>query len=147
MWGIFSARAPDGKPLWRRNIWGNGLADTPFPETARRDLLRWRADDGAASEAQDRYLDTLTYKDYLERVRGYDPAVTRLVEPIVGLLSGVSADAASARVGRQLVEPPRPAHGAVVSGWQLALSTRSAAGAAACGVAGEGFQQSDVWRS
>ena len=106
MWDYFFGEGPDGKPLWRRNIWGNGLRDTPFPETARRDLLRWRADNGAVSDAQDRYLDTLTYKDYLERVRGYDPAVTRLAEPIVGLLSGVSADAASARLGRQLVEPP-----------------------------------------
>jgi spermidine dehydrogenase len=104
--GYFFGDGPDGKPLWRRNIWGNGLRDTPFPEAARRDLLRWRADNGAVSDAQDRYLDTLTYKDYLERVRGYDPAVTRLAEPIVGLLSGVSADAASARLGRQLVEAP-----------------------------------------
>jgi spermidine dehydrogenase len=104
--GHFFGEGPDGKPLWRRNIWSNGLKDTPFSETARRDLLRWRAANGPVSEAQDRYLDTLTYKDYLERVRGYDPAVTRLVEPIVGLLSGVSADAASARLGRQLVESP-----------------------------------------
>ena len=104
--GHFFGEGPDGKPLWRRNIWSNGLKDTPFSETARRDLLRWRADNGPVSEAQDRYLDTLTYKDYLERVRGYDPAVTRLVEPIVGLLSGVSVDAASARLGRQLVESP-----------------------------------------
>jgi spermidine dehydrogenase len=104
--GHFFGEGPDGKALWRRNIWSNGLKDTPFSETARRDLLRWRADNGPVSEAQDRYLDTLTYKDYLERVRGYDPAVTRLVEPIVGLLSGVSADAASARLGRQLVESP-----------------------------------------
>ncbi len=104
--GHFFGEGPDGKPQWRRNIWSNELRDTPFSETARRDLLRWRADSGPVSEAQDRYLDTLTYKDYLERVRGYDPAVTRLVEPIVGLLSGVSADAASARLGRQLVESP-----------------------------------------
>jgi spermidine dehydrogenase len=104
--GHFFGEGPDGKPLWQRNIWSNGLKDTPFSETARRDLLRWRADNGPIGEAQDRYLDTLTYKDYLERVRGYDPAVTRLVEPIVGLLSGVSADAASARLGRQLVEAP-----------------------------------------
>jgi spermidine dehydrogenase len=104
--GHFFGEGPDGKALWRRNIWSNGLKDAPFSETARRDLLRWRADNGPVSEAQDRYLDTLTYKDYLERIRGYDPAVTRLVEPIVGLLSGVSADAASARLGRQLVESP-----------------------------------------
>jgi spermidine dehydrogenase len=96
--------AKDG--LLLRNIWSNKLEGTPLSEAARRDLLRWRANYGPVSEAEDRYLDTLTYRTYLEDVRGYDSAVTRFVEPIVGLLSGVSTDAASARLGRQLVESP-----------------------------------------
>jgi len=104
--GYHFARATDASPRWYRNIWREGLRDAPFSERARGDLLRWRADHAPLDEAQARYLDTLTYKDYLERVRGYDPEVTRFVEPVVGLLSGVSADAASARLGRQLVEPP-----------------------------------------
>jgi spermidine dehydrogenase len=95
-----------GTADWRRNIWGNALAETPFSAAARRDLLKWRANHGPMSEAESRHLDTLTYKDYLEKVCGYDPAVTRMVEPIVGLLSGVSTDAACARLGRQLVEAP-----------------------------------------
>ena len=52
--GHFFGAGPDGKPLWRRNIWSNGLKDAPFSEIARRDLLRWRADNGPVSEAQDR---------------------------------------------------------------------------------------------
>ena len=95
-----------GTAGWRRNIWANALAETPFSASARRDLLKWRANHGPIGEAESRHLDTLTYKDYLERVCGYDPVVTRMVEPIVGLLSGVSADAACARLGRQLVEAP-----------------------------------------
>lgn len=95
-----------GTAAWRKNIWANALAKTPFSATARRDLLRWRANHWPISEAESRRLDTLTYKDYLEKVCAYDPAVTRMVEPIVGLLSGVSTDAACARLGRQLVEPP-----------------------------------------
>jgi len=94
------------EPVWRRNIWSDSLAGTPFSAEARRDLNRWRTTNGPLSEVENRYLDTLTYRDYLENVRGFDPAVTRFVEPIVGLLSGVSADAASARIGRQLVEAP-----------------------------------------
>jgi spermidine dehydrogenase len=94
------------KPYWRRNIWSSALKDTPYSDVARRDLLRWRAEHGALSEAENRYLDTLTYREYLEKVRGYDAAVTRMVEPIVGLLAGVSTDAASARLGRQLVQDP-----------------------------------------
>lgn len=94
---------------WRRNIWANALADTPYSAAARRDLMRWRSDHGHLDDAQSRYLDTLTYRDYLEKIRGYDPAVTQMVEPIVGLLAGVSTDAASARLGRALVEDPERA--------------------------------------
>jgi spermidine dehydrogenase len=105
--GYFFDRAQGAdKPCWRRNIWSTALKDTPYPDAARRDLLRWRADHAALSEAEYRYLDTLTYREYLEKVRGYDAAVTRMVEPIVGLLAGVSTDAACARLGRQLVQDP-----------------------------------------
>jgi spermidine dehydrogenase len=104
--GYFFGHAGGRESGWLRNIWSNGLENTPFPESVRRDLLRWRANNGPVSEVENRYLDTLTYKEYLENVRGYDATVTRFVEPVVGLLSGVSADAASARLGRQLVEPP-----------------------------------------
>jgi spermidine dehydrogenase len=104
--GYFFGAGPDGRPLWRRNIWANRLEDAPLSAAARRDLLHWRANNQPLSEAQNRDLDTLSYRDYLEKVHRYDPAVTRFVEPIVGLLTGVSTDAASARLGRQLVELP-----------------------------------------
>jgi spermidine dehydrogenase len=105
--GYFFDRAQGAEtPRWRRNIWSSALKDTPYSDAARRDLLSWRADHGAVSEAENRHLDTLTYREYLEKVRGYDAAVTRMVEPIVGLLAGVSTDAACARLGRQLVQDP-----------------------------------------
>src|ERR1700722_3095816 len=105
--GYFFDRAQGAdKPYWCRNIWSTALKDTPYSDAARRDLLRWRADHSPISEAENRYLDTLTYREYLEKVRGYDAAVTRMVEPIVGLLAGVSTDAACARLGRQLVQDP-----------------------------------------
>jgi spermidine dehydrogenase len=95
-----------GTAGWRKNIWVNALADTPFSAAARRDLLKWRTNHRPVGEAENRQLDTITYRDYLEKVCAYDSAVTRMVEPIVGLLSGVSTDAACARLGRQLVEAP-----------------------------------------
>jgi spermidine dehydrogenase len=103
---FFDRKQGAENPGWRRNIWSSALKETPYSDAARRDLLRWRADHGAVSEAQNRHLDTLTYREYLETVCGYDAAVTRMVEPIVGLLAGVSTDAASARLGRQLVQDP-----------------------------------------
>lgn len=104
--GYFFAQGGAAAPFWRRNIWSNELKDTPYSERARRDLLRWRADIGDISEAEMRHLDTLTYKEFLENVRGYDPAVTRFVEPLVGDLCGVSPDAMSARLGRMMLDSP-----------------------------------------
>lgn len=101
---FFDAKQGAASPTWRKNIWENELVETPFSAPARKDLLRWRANHGQVGDAEERYLDTLTYRAYLEEVRGYDPAVTRMVEPIVGLLAGVGTDAACARLGRQLVE-------------------------------------------
>lgn len=92
------------KPAWISNIFSNNLADTPFPEQAKRDLLKWRLTTGA-TEQEKRYLDTITYKDYLERVMGYSPEVTKFVEPFIGLITGVSPDAVAARVGHGFVEP------------------------------------------
>jgi spermidine dehydrogenase len=103
--GYYFGTGADSKPIWHRNIWGKRLEGTPYSLAARRDLLKWRANNGPVSEAENRYLDTLTYKDYLENVRGYDPAVTRMAEPVFGLLAGVSTDAGSARLGRSLVLP------------------------------------------
>ena len=104
--GYYFAQGGTGAPFWRRNIWSNGLKDTPYSERARRDLLRWRADFGDISEAEMRHLDTLNYKEFLENVRGYDPAVTQFVEPFVGDLCGVSPDAMSARLGRMMLDSP-----------------------------------------
>lgn len=104
--GYFFTQGAAGAPIWRRNIWSNGLKDTPYSERARHDLLRWRADIGDISEAEMRHLDTLTYKEFLENVRGYDPAVTQFVEPFVGDLCGVSPDAMSARLGRTMLDSP-----------------------------------------
>jgi spermidine dehydrogenase len=103
--GYFFGKASAGEPLWRRNIWSDALKSTPYSEAARHDLLHWRADSTPLSEAEMRHLDTITYKQFLQQVRGYDPAVVRFIEPFVGDLCGVSTDALSARVGRQLVRP------------------------------------------
>ena len=105
--GYFFAGFPGAEAQpWRRNIWRSALSDAPYSSVAQRDLLRWRNGFGPLGDAESRYLDTLTYKDYLEKVRGFDPAVTQMVEPIVALLAGVSTDAACARLGRALVEDP-----------------------------------------
>jgi spermidine dehydrogenase len=99
----FDAQSGAAKAHWVNNVWNDGLKRTPFPPRVRADLLRWRGEFGDTGVDDPRALDAITYKHYLENVKGYDPAVTRFADPIVGLLAGVSSDAACARVGHHLV--------------------------------------------
>lgn len=97
----------NGRGRLINNIWRDDLARAPFSDKVRADLLDWRQNRVGTSEEEMRALDRITYKDYLERVKGYDPAVTAMAEPLTGLLSGVSADASPARAGRFVGDPKR----------------------------------------
>jgi spermidine dehydrogenase len=99
----FDQKCGASKPVWMRNIWSNNLAGTPFSDKAKADLLRWRKDAGNTGDDDPHFLDTITYKHYLENIKGYDPEVTKFSQPMVGLLGGVGSDAISARVGHGLV--------------------------------------------
>lgn len=89
-------------PTWHKNIWANDLADTPFSPELRRDLLAWRKGP-AAGDPPPELLDRMSYRHYLEVVRGFDPGVTRHARPHTSLLTGVSPDAASARAAGHYV--------------------------------------------
>jgi spermidine dehydrogenase len=93
------------KPTWLRNIWANDLADTPYPDEVKRDLLRWRHASGENTDAFRRMLDGITYRDYLERTLGLRPEVTKFIEPVVGLINGASPDAVSAFASGQIGMP------------------------------------------
>ncbi len=99
----FDGKSGDSKPLWMLNIWSNDLRGAPFSQRAKKDLLRWRHDSDQTGDDDPRFLDTITYKHYLEVVKGYDPEVTKFSQPMVGLLGGVGSDAVAARVGHGLV--------------------------------------------
>jgi spermidine dehydrogenase len=92
-----------GKQGWKTNIWSDDLARTPYSERVRRDLLAWRRTTGQDGQEDPHVLDGMTYKHYLETVKGYDPEVTRFAEGVVALLGGVGSDAVSARVGHAYV--------------------------------------------
>ncbi len=88
------------KPQWVRNPWGHDLAGTPWPEEVRRDLLRWRREPaepfkGTEDELK-RWLDTMTYEQYLTNVRKLHPEVARYADPIVAAAIGLGADVLSA---------------------------------------------------
>lgn len=104
-----SSIAPAKNPTWLKNIWQNDLADLPVSDAVRQDLLKWRSTNpdtkGLAAEPFARYLDTMTYRDYLEKVAGHGSHVTKMIEPVVGLISGASPDAVSARAAQQIGMP------------------------------------------
>jgi spermidine dehydrogenase len=95
-------------PHWVTNPFARGLADTPWPEDMRRDLMRWRAQPVAPFqgdvEAHERWLDTRTYDDYLTKDRKLHPDVSRFLDPIIATgWAGVGADAISAVSGARLL--------------------------------------------
>ena len=96
-------------PIWRTNIWQNDLADVAVSDDVKRDLLKWRSTNpdtkGMNGDQFARHLDTMSYKDYLERVLGYRPEVTKVIEPVIGLINGASPDAVSAHAAQQIGMP------------------------------------------
>jgi spermidine dehydrogenase len=97
------------KPTWLRNIWQNDLAELAVSDDVKRELVRWRTTNpetkGMSAEQFARYLDTMSYRDYLEKVAGYRPEVTTMIEPVIGLISGASPDAVSAHAAQQIGMP------------------------------------------
>lgn len=87
-------------PHWVTNPWARRLEGTPWPEAIRRDLLRWRDESvprfrGNESDLE-RWLDTMTYDDYLTKVRQLHPDVARYADPLLASAFGPGTDAASA---------------------------------------------------
>lgn len=97
------------KPTWLRNIWQNDLADLAVSDDVKRALVKWRTTNpdtkGMSADQFGRYLDTMSYRDYLETVAGYRPEVTKMIEPVIGLISGASPDAVSAHAAQQIGMP------------------------------------------
>lgn len=89
-------------PHWVRNPWGNELKNTPWPEAVRRDMLRWRDEVlqpfDANDEQLERWLDTMTYEEYLVRHCKLNPAVARYADPFLAAGAGLGCDALSAYV-------------------------------------------------
>jgi spermidine dehydrogenase len=104
-----SSIAPSQKPIWLRNIWQNDLAELPVSDEVRRDLVRWRTTNpdlkGRTPDEFSRHLDSMSYRDYLEKELGLRPEVTKVVEPVVGLINGASPDAVSAHAAQQIGMP------------------------------------------
>lgn len=101
----FDRESGAATPTWLRNIWQNDLAEAPFSPEVKAALLRWRNTNGQSGDAFARMLDTMTYKDYLEKTLGFPREVTDYIAPVVGLINGVMPDAVSAHASQQIGMP------------------------------------------
>lgn len=96
-----------GKGRWTRDVWEKKFEGSSYKEKARKDLLSWRS-------ARKRYfqgsnyrawLDSMTYRDYIEQVMGLDPEVARFANPILASGLGLGCDAISAYGAYQISMP------------------------------------------
>jgi spermidine dehydrogenase len=87
-------------PHWVTDPWQRNFEDTPWPEDLRRDLLRWR-DEPVRSAPSDesvlnRWLDSMTYDEYLTKFRKLHPGVARYTDRLLAAGTGPASDVASA---------------------------------------------------
>ncbi len=103
--GYFFENTAD--PKWAVDIWGSNFKDTPFSENVKKDFGAWRNSKKRNYKGEDfnRWLDTMTYKDYLEKVMGLDPEITRFVDPVLASSIGLGSDAISAFGAYQVAMP------------------------------------------
>ncbi|MFN8583222.1 MAG: NAD(P)-binding protein [Gemmatimonadaceae bacterium] len=92
----------DASQRWVTNMWGRRLEGTPYPDDVKRDMMRWREEPATPFNGDDdalgRWLDTMTYEEYLTKVRKLHPTVARYVDPFLASGAGLGADALSAYV-------------------------------------------------
>jgi spermidine dehydrogenase len=109
--GHYYARQGQGTPgKWVSDFWESKLAGTPYSEKARKDFLRWRNISDRQYEGDDygRWLDSITYKDYLEKILKLDPEITRYADPVLASVAGLGCDVISAYTARQVSMPGFP---------------------------------------
>lgn len=104
--GADAADEGNGSGFWRTNIWRRDLENAPWPEELKRDMLRWRyhrwEDRG---EDFGRMLDSMSYRDLLEKELELPHEVTEYIAPVIGLINGASPDAVSAYAASQVGMP------------------------------------------
>ncbi len=98
---------------WVINPRADNLARMPWSEKFKAELNRAFKDkeDYYTGEDLDRWLDSMSYKDLLEKVLGYSPEVTEYFDPVIAIsMGGVGADVYSAYSAKMLVLPGTQVH-------------------------------------
>jgi spermidine dehydrogenase len=88
-------------------LWGNRLKEAAWPEELKKDFLAWRYGERKVYEGTDveRWLDSMTYQQYLEKVMGLRPEVTGYIDPVLAAAVGLGSDALSAHAAQSVGMP------------------------------------------
>jgi len=94
-------------PKWAADMWGRNFEDTPFSENVKKDFVTWRNSRKRNYKGEDfrQWLDTMTYKEYLEKVMKLSPEITRFIDPVLASSIGLGSDAISAFGAYQVAMP------------------------------------------
>jgi len=98
----------DGSKDWVVNPWDDKLARTPWSSDEQANLYRAYTDKTQYYQGNDfkRWLDSMSYKDYLEKEMGLSTKVTEFLDPIVAISDfGLSCDVISAYAASLLALP------------------------------------------
>ena len=106
----FAGQGKDTPGKWVAGLWENKLAGTPYSEKVRQDFLRWRGSTERHYDGEDygRWLDSMTYQYYLEKVVNLDAEITRYAHPVLASVVGLGCDVISAYAARQVSMPGFP---------------------------------------
>jgi len=93
--------------LWASDIWNQKLRNTPFSDKVKKDFSVWRNSRKQYYDGNDfeQWLDTMTYKDYLEKTMNLGPEITKFADPVLAAAIGLGADAISAFGAYQVAMP------------------------------------------
>ncbi|MEZ4586698.1 MAG: FAD-dependent oxidoreductase [Gemmatimonadales bacterium] len=91
-------RGDDGRGVWAVNPLQRGFGSAPVSAADAEALTRLMASREVPRTGDDvePWLDTMSYKDVLERVLGYPPSATAHLDPIIASAIGLGCDAISA---------------------------------------------------
>lgn len=92
---------------WVIDPWGKSLEGSPYSEKIKKDFLKWRTNEKNYFPRTDfrHWLDSMTYKEYLEKVMKLGPDVARFANPVLASGLGLGCDAVSAYGAYQIAMP------------------------------------------
>lgn len=102
--GYFVDQSSHGvPPHWVKDPWDNGLRDLPVSDKVRAELVRWRKWNERPADAPPngsdellRWLDSMTYEDYLLKVLKLGQETVEYANPVLAIMAGGGADMQSA---------------------------------------------------